>query len=112
MTGPMLMGDGQQIRDWLSLNNAIDEIAGGQVPCRNDPELFFPKKGIDGIDDRAPRESLYVPQAKKACQSCEVVNQCAEYAVKHREEFGIWGGLTYLERRTLWRARDKAAESK
>jgi hypothetical protein len=34
--------------------------------------------------------------------SCDVVNECAEYAIKHKEEAGIWGGLSPTDRKALW----------
>lgn len=84
----------QQIREWQELNNAIDDI-GGQVPCRQAPDLFFPEGG----DGTAVSDSQ---MAKKACVSCEVLTQCATYAIRHREEYGIWGGMSYNDRKKLW----------
>jgi len=47
----------------------------------------------------AGREAkIAVIQAKNVCERCIVRNQCLEYAQKHNEEFGIWGGLTARER--------------
>jgi WhiB family redox-sensing transcriptional regulator len=41
--------------------------------------------------------------AKKACGKCEVIQACAAYALKHKEEFGIWGGMSYTDRKEIWR---------
>ena len=57
--------------------------------AQTDPEAFFPEKG------GSTRE------AKKICGSCEVRNQCLEYALQNDERFGIWGGLSERERRKL-----------
>jgi len=57
--------------------------------AQTDPEAFFPEKG------GSTRE------AKKICGSCEVRNQCLEYALENDERFGIWGGLSERERRKL-----------
>jgi len=57
--------------------------------AQTDPEAFFPEKGGSTRD------------AKKICTSCEVRNQCLEYALKNDERFGIWGGLSERERRKL-----------
>ena len=35
------------------------------------------------------------------CLTCEVRNDCLEYALRHDERFGIWGGLSGRERRKL-----------
>jgi len=57
--------------------------------AQTDPEAFFPEKGGSTRD------------AKKICSSCEVRNQCLEYALENDERFGIWGGLSERERRKL-----------
>jgi WhiB family redox-sensing transcriptional regulator len=57
--------------------------------AQTDPEAFFPEKGGSTRD------------AKKICISCEVRNQCLEYALANDERFGIWGGLSERERRKL-----------
>ncbi len=53
---------------------------------QTDPEMFFPEKGGS---TRA---------AKKICASCEVTEQCLDYALRNDEQFGIWGGLATRER--------------
>lgn len=60
--------------------------------AQTDPEAFFPEKG------GSTRE------AKRVCQSCEVRQECLEYALGNDERFGIWGGLSERERRRLKRA--------
>ena len=57
--------------------------------AQTDPEAFFPEKG------GSTRE------ANRICQSCEVRDECLEYALEHDERFGIWGGLSERERRRL-----------
>jgi WhiB family transcriptional regulator, redox-sensing transcriptional regulator len=48
-------------------------------------------------------------QAKQACHRCEHETACLEYAMAHREVFGIWGGQT-ADQRTLMRRRRRAAQ--
>jgi WhiB family redox-sensing transcriptional regulator len=60
--------------------------------AQTDPESFFPEKGGSTRD------------AKKICSSCEVRNECLEYALSNDERFGIWGGLSERERRRLRRS--------
>ncbi|ABS06121.1 WhiB family transcriptional regulator [Kineococcus radiotolerans] len=57
--------------------------------AQTDPEVFFPEKG-------GPSKT-----ARAVCQSCDVRQQCLEYALAHDERFGIWGGLSERERRRL-----------
>ena len=59
--------------------------------AQTDPEAFFPAKG------GSTRE------AKRVCASCEVREECLEYALANDERFGIWGGLSERERRKLKR---------
>lgn len=59
--------------------------------AQTDPEAFFPEKG------GSTRE------AKRVCLSCEVRQECLEYALGNDERFGIWGGLSERERRRLKR---------
>ena len=33
------------------------------------------------------------------CRGCEVQPECLEYALRHGEKFGIWGGMSERERR-------------
>ena len=57
--------------------------------AQTDPEAFFPEKG------GSTRE------AKRVCLSCDVRQECLEYALAHDERFGIWGGLTESNRRPI-----------
>lgn len=60
------------------------------VCAQTDPEIFFPEKGGS------------TKQAKKVCeQSCDMKDECLSYALENHERFGIWGGLSERERRTL-----------
>jgi WhiB family redox-sensing transcriptional regulator len=73
----------QRENAWMELGN-----------CQGlDPDLFFPARGAS------------TAEAKAVCGQCVVQEQCLEYALTHRERFGIWGGLSERERRRLRRAR-------
>lgn len=56
--------------------------------------LFFPERGDNHHDINA---------AKRVCRSCEVREQCLEYALTNYETIGIWGGMSERERRTIRR---------
>lgn len=60
---------------------------------QTDPDAFFPEKG------RPTRD------AKRICNRCEVKAECLEYALARKERFGIWGGLSERQRKTLLRKR-------
>jgi WhiB family redox-sensing transcriptional regulator len=58
--------------------------------AQTDPGVFFPEVG----------ESARV--AKEICVgSCAVREQCLDFALNNNERFGVWGGLSELERRKL-----------
>ena len=42
-------------------------------------------------------------QAKTVCQNCPVRIECLADALDNRVEFGVWGGMTERERRSLLR---------
>jgi WhiB family transcriptional regulator, redox-sensing transcriptional regulator len=58
-----------------------------------DADLFFPERG----------ESC--AEAKAVCAGCSVRRECLEYALANNEQFGIWGGTSYRERRAIRRRR-------
>jgi len=57
--------------------------------AQTDPEIFHPEKGGS------------TRQAKAVCAQCFVQAECLDYAMTNDERFGIWGGLSERERRTL-----------
>jgi WhiB family transcriptional regulator, redox-sensing transcriptional regulator len=61
-----------------------------------DPDLMFPERGITA---RKPR---------KVCAACTVRVECLEWALSLRaedDEYGVLGGMTATERRSLRRQR-------
>lgn len=61
-----------------------------QAGCLDaDPELFFPERGA------------YTDGVRALCGRCPVQAQCLEHALVHRENHGVWGGLTPPERQAL-----------
>ena len=56
--------------------------------CRGcDPDIFFPRRGKD------------VHEPKTICAGCPVLEECREWATFYGERQGIWGGLSWNERR-------------
>lgn len=40
-----------------------------------------------------------ITSAKEVCRSCEHTAECLDFAIRSKENYGIWGGLTAAERR-------------
>ena len=66
-----------------------------------DPTLFFGPEHAETVKEKRDREDA----AKAVCNRCPVRQECLEYALEAREAYGIWGGMTELERRALLRRR-------
>lgn len=66
--------------------------------CRgNHSYLFFPPSNVERKEERERREE----RAKAICGLCPVQEPCLEFAIEIREPYGIWGGMTELERRQV-----------
>lgn len=57
-----------------------------------------------GADFFFPEPGSSVREAKRICGMCEMRSACLEYALENDERFGVWGGLSERERRSLRRA--------
>jgi WhiB family redox-sensing transcriptional regulator len=57
-----------------------------------DPEIWWPN-GTTGP------EADKIEQAKTICSVCPVRAECLTWAIKNRQYFGIWGGMTEEERK-------------
>lgn len=71
-----------------------------EAACRNKPpRLFFPPS-----EDPYSRQrnSLY-DYARMICAGCPVREACLDFALRSREQHGLWGGLAPEERRQLLR---------
>lgn len=66
-----------------------------------DPTLFFGPEHPETVKEKRDREEA----AKAVCNTCPVKQECLEYALEAREAYGIWGGMTELERKALLRRR-------
>lgn len=71
-----------------------------QAACRgSESVLFYSPDTLETKDARQRRER----HAKQLCTECPVRDDCLETALSQRESYGIWGGLTELERRAYLR---------
>jgi WhiB family transcriptional regulator, redox-sensing transcriptional regulator len=55
----------------------------------HDPDLWHPEMGKP------------VEPAKAICAGCTVRDECERYAMETRQQFGVWGGLSVMDRRRI-----------
>jgi len=67
-------------------------------PCTANPELWFGYPDDDGGDGAAKARAYErsATEARIQClRRCPLAQQrrCAQYAIAHREEYGVWAGV-------------------
>jgi WhiB family redox-sensing transcriptional regulator len=68
-----------------------------RAACRHvDSAVFFPPDG-----ERPPQREAREARAKAICSGCPVIRQCAAYAIRYGERYGVWGGMSERERAAL-----------
>jgi WhiB family transcriptional regulator, redox-sensing transcriptional regulator len=73
---------------------------GRDLPCAEDPELFFAEAPAD------------VEAAKALCQGCKIRQACLEGALERREPWGVWGGELLLRGTVVPRKRPRGRPRK
>ena len=73
---------------------------GMDLPCTEDPELFFAEAPAD------------VEAAKALCQGCSARAECLESALERREPWGVWGGELLLRGTVVPRKRPRGRPRK
>src|SRR4051812_12233336 len=75
-----------------------------QAACRDVPvELFFPPD-----EERGPARRRRIEAARAVCARCPVRTPCRDFARSADERYGIWGGESEEDRRSLRAARRRA----
>lgn len=75
----------QVFEDWM-----------GHAVCASvDPELWFPPKS--GSSSPAKR----ICRGFRGSPPCPVMAECLEYALRHDERFGVWGGMSERDRNKI-----------
>lgn len=65
--------------------------------------LWAARAACKGLADELFVRGQNQDRAKAVCMTCPVRVECLEEALVNRIEWGVWGGLTERERRTLMR---------
>lgn len=70
-----------------------------RAACRSHPLAadFYPPQHTERKHERLARER----RAKLVCASCPVSKDCLRQALAVDERYGVWGGLTVDERRSI-----------
>jgi WhiB family redox-sensing transcriptional regulator len=76
------------------------QLAGMNLPCTEDPELFFAESPQD------------VESAKALCLDCAVRLACLSGALERREPWGVWGGELLLQGTVVPRKRPRGRPRK
>jgi WhiB family redox-sensing transcriptional regulator len=75
--------------------------------CRDvDPAVFFHPDG-----ERGPARALREATAKAVCATCPVLRQCRTHALRAREPYGVWGGLSEADREEMFAGRRRGWRS-
>lgn len=75
--------------DLLIARSYPDFLDGRQACAKTDPEIFYPVRAGNSNP------------AMKVCRRCELAEPCLIWALKTRQEFGIWGATTPRQRHKL-----------
>jgi WhiB family redox-sensing transcriptional regulator len=76
------------------------QLARMNLPCTEDPELFFAESPQD------------VESAKALCRNCAVRLACLSGALERREPWGVWGGELLLQGTVVPRKRPRGRPRK
>ena len=93
-------GQGASATGIAMLFGHTDGPAGLDLPCSDDPELFFAEAPAD------------VEAAKALCQGCRARQVCLEGALERREPWGVWGGELLLRGTIVPRKRPRGRPRK
>jgi WhiB family transcriptional regulator, redox-sensing transcriptional regulator len=74
--------------------------AARDLPCMEDPDLFFAESPAD------------VETAKALCRGCPIRIACFAGAVERREPWGVWGGELFLRGEVIPRKRPRGRPRK
>jgi WhiB family transcriptional regulator, redox-sensing transcriptional regulator len=81
-------------------SNVPNGLAGMNLPCTGDPELFFAESPQD------------VESAKALCRGCQARLACLSGALERQEPWGVWGGELLLHGTVVPRKRPRGRPRK
>jgi WhiB family redox-sensing transcriptional regulator len=81
-------------------DNVLDQLRKRGACAGANPNIFFPED---------EKDLVLVGKALVYCSGCPVLDLCRRYAMDN-EDYGIWGGTTARQRRSLRRKAKKEAK--
>jgi len=87
-------------QDLGSQDLGSQDLSNPELPCRDDPELFFAESPED------------VEFAKSLCGSCAARMACLAGAIARAEPWGVWGGELFLRGEVVPRKRPRGRPRK
>jgi WhiB family transcriptional regulator, redox-sensing transcriptional regulator len=100
LNGPGPDGQGLVGEQLHSEQLQSQDLRTAELPCRDDPELFF----AESPDD--------VEFAKALCGSCAARLVCLAGAIQRAEPWGVWGGELFLRGEIVPRKRPRGRPRK
>lgn len=73
-----------------------DEVDWSKAECWGlNTDLFYAVE-----EERNIKAYMYINAVRSICGRCVIQRQCLAYGFQH-EQYGVWGGMTTLERRAV-----------
>lgn len=63
--------------------------------CKGHPANLFFLDSANGVTTHYRRA---LEKARQVCVKCPVMNECYNYAVQAKEQYGVWGGVDFQVR--------------
>jgi len=89
----------------VSVIRRVDTIPRGGRCVGHDPKMWYPhadKNEPGKFSEKYRLAARHTIEAKQICALCPIRLDCLSYGLYH-EAFGIWGGTTERERKTMRR---------
>lgn len=83
------------------------EVDWEQAACKGvETETFY------WVEESRNKEAYeYIDAVRSICSRCPIWSTCLEYALQH-EQYGVWGGMTSLERKSFVQPNKYPAQQK
>ena len=100
VTASTVTADAVTARTVTASTVTASTFGGLDLPCRNEPDLFFAESPQD------------VESAKALCRGCPARLACLAGAIERREPWGVWGGELFLRGEIVPRKRPRGRPRK